>query len=131
MPELMINAGWTKDEIVSHYKPRFLHALNALSDCKLDKPLTTPEVVVMMDKPTDFNPTGYKTIRDIEADAILNRIITELIEVKYVTMQDDLLFATNTGLEKSKTTDPYWKRTSNEIYDCNEDRPRLQPSKNV
>lgn len=117
MPELMINAGWTEDETVSHYKPRFLHALNALSDCKLDKPLTTPEVV-MMDKPAEFNPAGYKTIRDIEADAILNRIISELIEEKHVTMRNDLLFATKTGLEKRKSIDPYWKRTSYEIYDC-------------
>lgn len=118
MPEFMINAGWTEDEIVIHYKPRFLHALNALSDCKLDKPLTTPKVVDMMDKPPDFNPTGYKTIRDSEADAILNRIISELIEEKHVTMRDDLLFATKTGLEKHKSIDPYWKRTSYEIYDC-------------
>jgi hypothetical protein len=125
MPELMINAGWTKDETVNHYKPRFLHALNALSDCKQDKPLTTPEVVVMMDKPPEFNPTGYKTIRDIEADAILSQILRELIEEKYVTMHDDLLFATNAGLEKRKSTDPYWKRTSNEIYDCDEGMPRL------
>lgn len=118
MPELMINAGWTEDETVSHYKPRFLHALNALSDCKLDKPLTTPEVVVMMDKPAEFNSTGYRTIRNIEADAILNRIISELIEEKHVTMRNDLLFATKTGLEKRKSIDPYWKRTSYEIYDC-------------
>jgi len=118
MPELMINAGWTVDETVSHYKPRFLHAMNALSDCKLDKHLTTPEVVDMMDKPPDFNPTGYKTIRDSEADTILNRIISELIEEKYVTIRDDLLFATKTGLEKHRSIDPYWKRTSYEIYDC-------------
>ena len=125
MSELMINAGWTKDETVNHYKPRFLHALNALSDCKLDKPLTTPEVVVMMDKPAEFNPTGYKTIRDIEADAILSQILRELIEEKYVTMHDDLLLATNAGLEKRKSTDPYWKRTSYEIYVCDEDTSRL------
>ena len=131
MPELMINAGWTKDETVSHYKPRFLHALNTLSDCKPDKPLTTPEVVVMMDKPTDFNPTGYKTIRDVEADVILSQIISELIEEKYVTMHDDLLFATNAGLKKRKSTVPYWKRTAYEIYDCDEDMPRLQRSKIV
>ena len=129
MPELMINAGWTKDETVNHYKPRFLHALNALSDCKLDKALTAPEVVVMMDKPAGFNPTGYKTIRDIEADAILSQILSELIEEKYVRRYADSLFATDAGLEKRKSTDPYWKRTSCEIYDCDEDIPRLQPSK--
>jgi hypothetical protein len=131
MPELMINAGWTKDEIVSHYKPRILHALNALSDCKLDKPLTASEVVVMMDKPAEFNPTGYKTIRDVEADAILGQILRELMEEKYVSIRADLLFATNAGLEKRKSTDPYWKRTSYEIYDCDEEIPRLQPSKIV
>ena len=124
MPELMINAGWTKDETVSHYKPRFLHALNILSECKLDKPVTVPEVVLMMDKPAEFNPTGYKTIRDIEADAILSQILRELIEEKYVSMRADLIFATKAGLEKHKSTDPYWKRTSQEIYDCDSD---IQP----
>jgi len=118
MPELMINAGWTKDETVNSYKPRFLHALNALSDCKLDKSVTAPEVVLMMDKPAEFNPTGYKTIRDIEADAILSQILRELIEEKYVSIRADLIFATNAGLEKRKSTDPYWKRTSHETYDC-------------
>jgi len=79
----------------------------------------------MMDKPAEFNPTGYKTIRDIEADAILSQILRELIEEKYVTMHDDLLLATNAGLEKRKSTDPYWKRTSYEIYVCDEDTSRL------
>jgi hypothetical protein len=120
MPELMINAGWTKDEIVSQYKPRFLHALNALSDCKLDKPLIASEVVVMMDKPAQFNPDGYKTIRDSEASAILSQILSELANENYVRMHADSIFATNDGLEKSKSTDPYWKRTSNETYDCDE-----------
>jgi hypothetical protein len=120
MPELMINAGWTKDEIVSQYKPRFLHALNALSHCKLDKPLTTPEVVLMMDKPAQFNPEGYKTIRDNEADVILGQMLNELNEQEYVRMHADSIFATNEGLEKRTSTDPYWKRTSNETYDCDE-----------
>ena len=122
----MINAGWTCDETISHYKPRFLHALNSLSDCKLDKPVNTPEIVVMMDKPAAFNPRGYKTIRDIEADTVLSQILSELIEENYAAMHDGSLFATRKGLDKRNSTDPYWKRTSYEIYNCDEDMPRPQ-----
>src|SRR5690242_3108293 len=124
MPELMVNVGWTEGETVKYYKPRFLHALNVLSDCKLDKPVTTPEVVEMMDKPAAFNPTSYKTIRKTEADAILSQIVGELIQEKYVSKSGDSLFATKAGLEKRNATDLYWKRTSHEIYDCDEDKPR-------
>lgn len=127
MPELMINAGWSEEETVIQYKPRFLHALNILSDCKLNKPISILEVVDMMDKPAVFNPTGYKTIRSNEAYAILDKIMNELIIDNYLTKNDDLLFATTAGLEKRKATDAYWKTTSKEVYYCDEDRPRLQP----
>ena len=118
VPELMINAGWTAEETVNQYKPRFLHALNALSDCKLDKPVTIPEVVDMMDKPATFNPTGYRTIRDTEADTILSKLISILIGENYIAKHGDSLFATKGGIEKRLATDPYWKRTSSEIYYC-------------
>lgn len=118
MPELMTNAGWTENETVNQYKPRFLHALNVLSDCNLEKPVTLQEVVDMMDKPATFNPTGYNTIRDKEADVILSQIVSQLIEDNYLSKVGDSLFATKCGLEKRKATDPYWKRTTYEIYDC-------------
>ncbi len=118
MPELMINAGWTETETVNQYKPRLLHALNALSDCNLEKPVALQEVVDMIDKPAAFNPTRYKTIKDTEADAILNRIMSELIEENYLSKRGDSLFATTHGLEKRKATDPYWKKTTYETYDC-------------
>ena len=129
MPDIMVSAGWTEEETVSHYKPRFLHALNALSDCKLDKSVTTPEVVDNMDKPAAFDPTGYETIKDTEADAILSKIVNELLAEGYLAKEGDSLFATEDGIEKRKAVDPYWKRRSNEIYDCSEDRPRLPPSR--
>jgi hypothetical protein len=116
----MINLGWTDDETVHHHKPRFLHALNALSKCNLNKPVTAPEVVGMMDKPAAFNPTNYKTIRDTEADAILGQIVSELIEEDYLRKHGNSLFVTKAGLEKRKATDHYWKRTTNEMYDCDD-----------
>jgi len=123
----MINAAWTEEETVNHYKPRFLHALNALSECKLYKPVTIPEVVDLMDKPAAFNPTGYKTVRAYEADAILNTAVDILLADDYLAKDGDSLFATKRGLEKRKATDSYWKRTSGETYECDEDTPQLQP----
>ena len=128
MPDIMVSAGWKEEETVNHYKPRFLHALNALSNCKMDKPVTIPEVVDYMDKPAAFDPTEYKTIRDSEADAILHRIVNELVAQGYLAQDGDSLFATKVGLEKRKALD-YWKRTPNEKYDCDQDNPRLQPSR--
>lgn len=124
----MISDGWTDDEIVNNYKPRFLHSLNALSECKQDKPVSTPGVVDMMDKPLAFNPTNYRTIGGSEADTILSQIMRELMEEKYLSKHGASLFATKAGLEMRKATDLYWKRTSNEKYDCDEDKPRLGPS---
>jgi hypothetical protein len=91
----------------------------------MDKPVTIPEVVNNMDKPAAFDPTKYKTIRDAEADAILGRILNELVAQRYLAKDGDSLFATKEGLEKRKALDLYWKRTSNEMYDCDEDKPRL------
>ena len=127
MPDIMVSAGWKEEETVNHYKPRFLHALNALSDCKMDKPVTIPEVVNNMDKPAAFDPTKYKTIRDTEADVILSKIVNELLAERFLATDGDSLFATKDGLEKRKAIDLYWKKTSNEMYDCDEDKPRLQP----
>jgi len=127
MPELMINAGWSEEETVIHYKPRFLHALNVLSECKLDKPVTILDVVDMMDKPAVFNPTRYETVRDTKATVILDKIMSELIIEHCLAKNADLLFATTFGLNKRKAKDLYWKRTSKEIYNCDEDSSRLQP----
>lgn len=125
MPELMINAGWAEEETVSRYLPRFLHALNVLSDCKLDKPVAISEVVIMMDKPAAFNPIGYRTIRDTEADKVLSEIVSKLLDKNYLAKVGDSYYATKNGLEKQKTTDSYWKRSSREIYDCDERKHRL------
>jgi hypothetical protein len=124
MPELMINAGWMDEEIVEHYIPRFLHALNALSKCKTDKAIAIPDVVIMMDKPAAFNPDSYKTIRGTEADAILSKIVGRLSEKNYVTHEEDSLYATKNGLEKHEATDHYWKRSFKENYDCHGDETR-------
>ena len=121
MPELMINADWTEEQTMDRYLPRFLHALNVLSDCKLDKPVVASEIVIMMDKPAGFNPGGYKTIRDIAADTVLSKIVSRLQNKNYLTKVGDSLFATKDGLEQCKATDFYWKRSSKEIYDCDEE----------
>lgn len=121
MPELMINADWTEEQTMDRYLPRFLHALNVLSDCKLDEPVAASEVVIMMDKPAGFNPDGYKTIRDIAADTVLSKIVSRLQNKNYLAKVGDSLFATKDGLEQCKATDFYWKRSSKEIYDCDEE----------
>lgn len=123
MAELMINADWTEEQTMDRYLPRFLHALNVLSDCKLDEPVAASEVVIMMDKPAGFNPDGYKTIRDIAADTVLSKIVSRLQNKNYLAKVGDSLFATKDGLEQRKATDFYWKRSSKEIYDCDEQNP--------
>jgi hypothetical protein len=123
MPELMINAGWTDKETMDRYLPRFLHALNLLSDCKLDNPVTASEVVIMMDKPAGFNPDGYKTIRDNAADTLLSQMVSRLQGKNYLAKVGDSLYATKDGLEKRRATDSYWKRSPKEVYDCDEDKP--------
>lgn len=121
MPELMINAGWTEEETVNHYLPRFLHALNILSDCKLDKPVAASEVVIIIDKPAAFNPNDYKTIRDSEADNVISKIVSELLDKHYLAKAGDSFCATKDGLEKRIATDSYWKRSPKEMYDCDAD----------
>jgi hypothetical protein len=118
MPELMINAGWMEVETVEHYVPRFLHALNALSECKTDKAIALSDIVIMMDKPAAFNPDSYKTLRGVEADAILSKVVGRLSEKNYVIQDGDSLYATKDGLQKREATDLYWKRSLKENYDC-------------
>ena len=125
--QIRVNIGWSDEEAMHHYAPRFLHALNSEAECRLDKPATVQDVVKKMALPAGFDPNQFELATPVKSDSIINRIIQSLETDRLIKRQGRVLFATEDGLAKRLARDDYWRRASTENYICDEDRPRMTP----